>query len=97
MRTFLLPRKDYKIDDTWHVAGLKGTGSKDVVVDDVFVPEHRTHRLIDGFKRSSPGNEINKAPLFRLPDQQRPGPDRAGHRRPRRNPQHHRAALRPRR
>jgi 3-hydroxy-9,10-secoandrosta-1,3,5(10)-triene-9,17-dione monooxygenase len=67
MRTFLLPRKDYKIDDTWHVAGLKGTGSKDIVVDDVFVPEHRTHRLIDGFKRSSPGNEINKAPLFRLP------------------------------
>lgn len=67
MRTFLVPRKDYRIDDTWHVMGLKGTGSKDVVIEDAFVPEHRTHRLIDGFKRSSPGNEINKAPLFRLP------------------------------
>jgi 3-hydroxy-9,10-secoandrosta-1,3,5(10)-triene-9,17-dione monooxygenase len=67
MRTFLVPRKDYKIDDTWHVMGLKGTGSKDIVIEDAFVPEHRTHRLIDGFKRSSPGNEINKAPLFRLP------------------------------
>jgi 3-hydroxy-9,10-secoandrosta-1,3,5(10)-triene-9,17-dione monooxygenase len=67
MRTFLLPRRDYRIDDTWHVAGLKGTGSKDIVVDDVFVPDHRTHRMIDGFKRSSPGNEINKAPLYRLP------------------------------
>jgi 3-hydroxy-9,10-secoandrosta-1,3,5(10)-triene-9,17-dione monooxygenase len=67
MRTFLLPRKDYAIEDNWHVMGLKGTGSKDIVVDSVFVPEHRTHRLIDGFKRSSPGNEHNPAPLFRLP------------------------------
>jgi 3-hydroxy-9,10-secoandrosta-1,3,5(10)-triene-9,17-dione monooxygenase len=67
MRTFLLPRPDYRIEDNWHVIGLKGTGSKDVVVDDAFVPEHRTHRLIDGFKRSSPGNEVNPAPLFRLP------------------------------
>ncbi len=51
MRTFLLPRSDYRIDDTWHVAGLKATGSKDIVVEDAFVPEHRTHRMIDGYKR----------------------------------------------
>jgi 3-hydroxy-9,10-secoandrosta-1,3,5(10)-triene-9,17-dione monooxygenase len=67
MRTFLLPRSDYRIDDTWHVAGLKATGSKDVVVEDAFVPEHRTHRMIDGYKRKSPGNAINTAPLYRLP------------------------------
>ena len=67
MRTFLLPKKDYSIEDTWHVIGLKGTGSKDVVVDNVFVPEHRTHRLMDGFKCKSPGNEFNQAPLYRLP------------------------------
>lgn len=68
MRTFLVPRSDYAIDDTWHVMGLKGTGSKDVVIaQPVFVPEHRTHRLIDGYKRSSPGNEVNPAPLYRLP------------------------------
>jgi 3-hydroxy-9,10-secoandrosta-1,3,5(10)-triene-9,17-dione monooxygenase len=67
MRTFLVPRKDYRIDDNWHVMGLKGTGSKDVVIDSAFVPEHRTHKLIDGYKRSSPGNEVNPAPLFRLP------------------------------
>ena len=67
MRTFLIPRADYRIDDTWHVMGLKGTGSKDVVIEKCFVPEHRTHKLIDGFKRSSPGNELNPAPLFRLP------------------------------
>ncbi len=67
MRTFLVPRKDWRIDDNWHVMGLKGTGSKDVVVDGAFIPEHRTHKLIDGFKRRSPGNEVNPAPLFKLP------------------------------
>ncbi|HEX7672018.1 MAG TPA: acyl-CoA dehydrogenase family protein [Polyangiaceae bacterium] len=67
MRTYLLPRTDYRIDDTWHVIGLKATGSKDIVVEGAFVPEHRTHRLIDGFRCKSPGNEVNASPLFRLP------------------------------
>ena len=47
--------------------GCKGTGSKDIVVEDAFVPEHRTHKLIDGYLRKSPGNEVNPAPLYRLP------------------------------
>src|SRR5688572_10535982 len=62
MRTYLLPKSDYRIDDNWHVAGLKGTGSKDIVVDGAFVPEHRTHKLIDGFRCKSPGNAINTSP-----------------------------------
>ncbi|MCE0766880.1 hypothetical protein LWC35_28825 [Pseudonocardia kujensis] len=38
----LVPRNDFAIDDTWHVSGLVGTGSNDVVIDDpVFVPAHR--------------------------------------------------------
>ena len=41
----LIPRVDYKIEDTWQVAGLKGTGSNDIVVDDVFVPDHRVHAI----------------------------------------------------
>jgi 3-hydroxy-9,10-secoandrosta-1,3,5(10)-triene-9,17-dione monooxygenase len=67
MRTFLVPRGDYRIDDNWFVAGLQGTGSKDIVVDGAFVPEYRTHRMIDGFKCQSPGNANNPAPLYRLP------------------------------
>lgn len=38
---FVVPKADYKIIDTWHVAGLRGTGSKDVEVSDIFVPAHR--------------------------------------------------------
>jgi 4-hydroxyphenylacetate 3-monooxygenase len=37
----VVPRCDYVIHDDWHVAGLNGTGSKTLIVDDVFVPEHR--------------------------------------------------------
>lgn len=36
--TFLIRRQDFRIDDNWFVAGLAGTGSKRVIVDDVFVP-----------------------------------------------------------
>jgi 3-hydroxy-9,10-secoandrosta-1,3,5(10)-triene-9,17-dione monooxygenase len=67
MRTFLVPRSAYAIDDVWHVSGLAGTGSKDIVVEDAFVPEHRTHAFADAFQFKSPGQAVNPGPLFRLP------------------------------
>jgi 3-hydroxy-9,10-secoandrosta-1,3,5(10)-triene-9,17-dione monooxygenase len=67
MRTFLVPRSDYTIDDTWYAVGLCGTGSKDVVVDDAFVPEYRTHSYRDAFHLTNPGAAVNDAPLYRLP------------------------------
>jgi 3-hydroxy-9,10-secoandrosta-1,3,5(10)-triene-9,17-dione monooxygenase len=66
-RVFLVPRHDYAIDDNWHVMGLCGTGSKDLVVEEAFVPNYRTHSYLDAFHLRHPGNEINDAPLYRLP------------------------------
>jgi len=66
-RVFLVPRSDYVIDDNWHVMGLCATGSKDLVVEDAFVPEHRTHSYLDAFHLNHPGTAINDAPLYRLP------------------------------
>jgi len=37
----LMPMTELTIDDTWFVAGMKGTGSNTIVAKDVFVPEHR--------------------------------------------------------
>ncbi|MGZ5364467.1 MAG: acyl-CoA dehydrogenase family protein [Mycobacterium sp.] len=43
MLHMILPRKDYEIvEDSWNVVGLRGTGSKDVIVRDAFIPDYRT-------------------------------------------------------
>ena len=66
-RTFLLPRSNYEIDDNWFVMGLCATGSKDLVIDDAFVPEYRTHSYRDAFHLKNPGAAVNDGPLFRIP------------------------------
>jgi 3-hydroxy-9,10-secoandrosta-1,3,5(10)-triene-9,17-dione monooxygenase len=66
-RVFLVPRRDYVVDDNWHVMGLCATGSKDIIVNDAFVPEYRTHSYADAFHMKHPGTAINDAPLYRLP------------------------------
>lgn len=67
MRTFLVPRADYRIEENWDVMGLQATGSNDVIVENAFVPEYRTHKGMDGFSMTSPGNEINTSPIYKLP------------------------------
>jgi 3-hydroxy-9,10-secoandrosta-1,3,5(10)-triene-9,17-dione monooxygenase len=68
LRSFLLMRDQYRIDDNWHVAGLKGTGSKDIVVEDVFVPAHRTQSHLDySMHAPLPGQRLNDGVLYRLP------------------------------
>jgi 3-hydroxy-9,10-secoandrosta-1,3,5(10)-triene-9,17-dione monooxygenase len=66
-RTFLIPKSDYIIEDTWNSMGLQGTGSNDIVVDDVFVPDYRTHKQMDGFNLTNPGKDVNPADLYQLP------------------------------
>jgi 3-hydroxy-9,10-secoandrosta-1,3,5(10)-triene-9,17-dione monooxygenase len=66
-RTFLVPDSDYRIEDTWHSMGLRGTGSNDIVVEDAFVPDYRTHKQNDGFAGTNPGVTDDSADLYRLP------------------------------
>jgi alkylation response protein AidB-like acyl-CoA dehydrogenase len=53
-------REHVKIYDTWHVSGLRGTGSSDFEVTDVFVPDEHTHDLVAP-EPSQPGI------LYRIP------------------------------
>ena len=66
-RLFMLRKSEYRIIDTWHAAGLCGTGSKDVETAELFVPEHRTLAAADIRGGPTPGSEVNPGPLFRLP------------------------------
>ena len=66
-RFFVVPRRDYKTVDNWQVAGLQGTGSIDVMLDDVFVPDYRTQRLQDNFLLKGAGQAVNTASLYRVP------------------------------
>lgn len=66
-RIFLLHKEDYEIIDTWFTTGLKGTGSKDVSADSVFVPDHMTLAVKDIAGGPTPGSIANEGPLFRLP------------------------------
>ncbi|MGY1812234.1 acyl-CoA dehydrogenase family protein [Blastococcus sp. SYSU D00820] len=45
----LIPRESITIEPTWYVAGMQGTGSDTIVVEDQFVPEHRVQLVPDMF------------------------------------------------
>ncbi|HSA69598.1 MAG TPA: acyl-CoA dehydrogenase family protein [Burkholderiales bacterium] len=67
-RLCLVPKSDYQVIDTWYAMGMIGTGSKDIEVKEVFVPERRALALArcrGGLEH--PGARFNSGPLFRVP------------------------------
>src|SRR5437773_3627179 len=64
---FLLPVEDCEIVVNWFVCGLAGTGSKDIVARDVFVPAHRVLLFADTRAGTSPGARHHDNPIYRLP------------------------------
>ncbi|MDO9457202.1 3-hydroxy-9,10-secoandrosta-1,3,5(10)-triene-9,17-dione monooxygenase oxygenase subunit [Nocardioides sp.] len=66
-KTFMVPRDHYTIVDVWHMVGLAGTGSNDIVVDDVFIPEAFTLSMGETGQCRGPGQEQNTSDLYKLP------------------------------
>ena len=62
-----MPVSEVKQDDTWYCAGLSATGSNTSVLDDVFVPEHRSVSFATLRDACSPGSKINTNPIYRTP------------------------------
>src|SRR3954471_2570106 len=67
MRLYLVPVSELKQEDTWHCAGLRGTGSDTAVLDNVFVPEHRSVSFSTLRDAHSPGSQVNTNPIYRTP------------------------------
>jgi alkylation response protein AidB-like acyl-CoA dehydrogenase len=63
MRMVYFPRQQCEIIDTWDVMGMRGTGSNDISVTDVYVPRFRTFPFVPEFQ---PGSHY-RGPLYRLP------------------------------
>jgi len=64
---FLVPKSDYTIHDDWNTMGLCGTGSKTIVVEDAFIPEHRVVTFQQMLTGQTPGTAINTNPIYRQP------------------------------
>ena len=63
----LVPRKNVRIDDNWQVMGLAGTGSKNLVIENAFVPDHRAFSLSVTSDDSAGRLDRKLPPLFCLP------------------------------
>jgi len=67
-RLCLVPKTDYEIIDTWYAMGMCGTGSKDIAVKELFVPERRALALArtrGGYEH--PGAALNRGALWGIP------------------------------
>ena len=64
----LVPLSEIEIVDDWQVLGLAGTGSKSLLLNDVFVPEHRHVMVADLFAGTPPGAAVHPDyPVVRAP------------------------------
>jgi alkylation response protein AidB-like acyl-CoA dehydrogenase len=63
---FALPAEEVTVLDTWKVDGMAGTGSNDVVIEDVFVPEHRVLNWIEAMNCVAPGSRLHTNALYRM-------------------------------
>lgn len=68
LRLLLVPKASFRIDDdSWNVLGMRGTGSKDVFLEDERVPLYRSLKWEDVLQSSFPGTARNKDPMYRIP------------------------------
>jgi len=64
---FLVPPGQYSVRDTWFTAGMRATGSKTIVTDNVFVPDGLTLRLTDLRDGNSQGGAAHADAIFHTP------------------------------
>ena len=61
----VLPADQVEVANTWHTAGMRGTGSHDVVGHRCLVPEHRMVAVADIYAGTAPGARAHDVPTYR--------------------------------
>ncbi len=64
---FVVPRSETEVLDTWHIAGMRGTGSNDIKVEDVFVPEYRAVSFTEVLEGTTAGQAVHANPMYQFP------------------------------
>ncbi|WP_345426992.1 hypothetical protein [Pseudonocardia xishanensis] len=64
---FMIPREETEVLDTWYIAGMRGTGSNDVRVEQVFVPEYRAASFLDALTGTAEGQQLHPNTMYQLP------------------------------
>ena len=63
-RAFVVPIEDVRVDDVWYMSGMAATGSNDVIVEDLFVQEHRSLPSEELFGAT---DSIHDNPMYAIP------------------------------
>jgi len=66
-RFLALPREQVKVEDVWFVDGMAATGSNDILIEDVVIPEERTVVIADMSAGRAHGARLHQGPLYRTP------------------------------
>lgn len=63
----LFPAEQCTVIDTWDVDGMIATGSNDVIVEDLFIPDHYAIAMADMREAKAPGSLLHANPIYRMP------------------------------
>lgn len=66
-RFFVVPKSEIKIVDDWNTVGMRGSGSRTILIDNAFIPAHRSVGMAEMMQGRSPGAEAHTLPRYRMP------------------------------
>ena len=63
----LVRTSEFDMENNWNVVGLSGTGSKNIMCNELFVPDYRLLPIEETMTGNPPGAAVNEGPLYRIP------------------------------
>lgn len=64
---FVIPKAEAEIIDNWYVAGMRGTGSNDIRINEVFIPEYRSAAFPNTMMGTTEGQRLHNNPIYHIP------------------------------